>query len=164
MCQGPDLGTVMNLSACFRLCAASTQGAIRALPQPQLSLLSFSFSSLSNFHFREFSGLGLCHPWMFVHLEIKHKWLLSSSAWLLDWPLCQAWPQRQVSMRDDKPESFPDASEGHWNLRKHNFHLSTFHTRKVRFWMEKQLFQGHRGIPARMGQNTHFLDFSLQLC
>ena len=62
MCQGSDLGTVMNLSACFRLCAASRQVAIRALPHPQLSLLSFSFFSLSNFHFREFSGLRLCHP------------------------------------------------------------------------------------------------------
>ena len=71
--------------------------------------------------------------------------------------------QHQVSLRDGKPESFPDASEGRWTLRKPNFRLSTFPMRKVRFWMEKQLFQGHR-IPARMGQNARFLDLSPQLC
>ena len=133
-------------------------------PTPTVSTFFFFLFSLQLlfqgiFWLGAMSSLNVCEPWDKTQMIAFLKCL-----WLLDWPLRQAWPQCQVSVRDDKPERFPDASEGRWNLRKHNFHLSTFHIRKVRFWMEKQLFQGHRGIPARMGQNTHFLDFSLQLC
>lgn len=77
MCQGSDLGTVINLSACFRLYATPTQAWNQSFfSSPlQMPLLSFSFFSLSNFHLEIWYLLA----WDYVNLEffctseIKHK-------------------------------------------------------------------------------------------